>query len=95
MFCGKRRTFFSGDRLVINYSTSGAGSVRVEVQDVGGEAIEGFALGDGEEIYGDEIEGVVSWKDGSDVSKLAGRPVRLRFVMKDADLYSLRSADGE
>ena len=25
-----------------------------------------------------------------DVSRLAGQPVRLRFVMKDADLYSIR-----
>jgi hypothetical protein len=27
---------------------------------------------------------------GSDVSKLAGRPIRLRLVIQDADLYSLR-----
>ena len=90
-----RPLLFSGDRLAINYSTSAAGSVRVEVQDAGGEAIEGFALGDAEEIYGDEIEQVVSWKNGSDISKLAGRVLRLRFVMRDADLYSFRISDGE
>jgi hypothetical protein len=33
---------------------------------------------------------VVAWKAGSDVGKLAQQPIRLRFVMKDADLYSLR-----
>ena len=30
------------------------------------------------------------WKQGPDVGALAGKPVRLRFVLKDADLYSLR-----
>jgi hypothetical protein len=33
---------------------------------------------------------VVTWKSGRDVSGLAGRPVRLRFAMQDADLYSVR-----
>jgi hypothetical protein len=36
-------------------------------------------------MVGDQIEQTVSWKSGSDVSGLAGTPVRLRFVMKDAD----------
>ena len=39
---------------------------------------------------GDEIERVVHWQSGSDVRKLAGLPVRLRFIIRDADLYSLR-----
>ena len=81
---------FAGRRLVINFSTSAVGSVRVEIQDPQGKPIEGFTLADSPEIYGDAIEQVVRWKGGSDVSKLAGKPVRLRFVMRDADLYSLR-----
>jgi hypothetical protein len=76
--------------LEINYSTSAAGSIRVEIQEMGGEPIPGFRLADCPEIIGDEIARVVSWKDGGDVSRLAGKPVRLRFVMKDADLFSLR-----
>jgi hypothetical protein len=84
---------FQGKHLVMNYSTSGAGSVRVEVQDAAGKPIDGYALNDCPETYGDEIEQAVCWKGGSDVGKLAGRPVRLRFVMKDADLYSIRFAD--
>ena len=42
------------------------------------------------ETVGDAIEREVRWKGGADVSALAGRPVRLRFVMKDADVYALR-----
>jgi hypothetical protein len=33
---------------------------------------------------------VVVWKQGSDVGKLAGQPIRLRFVLNDADLYAIR-----
>jgi len=81
---------FEGKELVMNYSTSAVGSVRVEIQDQEGTLIPGFTLADCPEIYGDAIEEVVQWKGGSDVSALAGQVVRLRFVMKDADLYALR-----
>ena len=81
---------FEGDELEINYSTSAAGSVRVEVQDSGGAAVPGYELDRCRELIGDEIERVVAWDEGSSVGALAGRPVRLRFVMKDADLFSLR-----
>ena len=36
------------------------------------------------------IERAVKWKEGSDLGALAGRPVRLRFVMREADLFSFR-----
>jgi len=81
---------FSGRRLSINYSSSAAGGLRVELQTPAGKPIDGFAMSDCPEIIGDRIEHVVSWKAGADVSSLAGKPVRLRVVLKDADLYSLR-----
>lgn len=81
---------FEGKQLTVNFSTSAAGSVRVEIQDSGGRAVPGFALDDCAAIFGDEIARVVKWKAGPDVSSLAGKPVRLRFVMQDADLFSLR-----
>lgn len=81
---------FSGRKLVVNFATGAAGGIRVEVQDVSNEPIAGFTLEDSVETIGDEIERTVRWKQGSSVASLAGRTVRLRFVMKDADLYSLR-----
>ena len=81
---------FNGGELVLNLSTGAAGGLRVEIQDANGKPLPGFALGDAVEQVGDEIERVVSWKSGSDVSGLSGRPVRLRFTIRDADLYSLR-----
>ncbi|MBM3934694.1 MAG: hypothetical protein FJ319_10405 [SAR202 cluster bacterium] len=81
---------FEGDTLVINYSTSVVGSMRAELQDREGRAVEGFKLEDCEEIYGDEIERVVKWKGGT-LSDFQHQPVRLRFAMsKETDLYSIR-----
>ncbi len=81
---------FEGDELELNYATSAVGSVRVEIRDAGGGPLPGFALDKCAEIFGDEIEDVVRWAEGGDVGALAGRPVRLRFVMKDADLFAFR-----
>ncbi len=85
-----RPVVFAGSKLVLNYSTSAAGSVQVELQDAQGVPLLGFALADCHEIYGDQIERVVAWKGSSDLGKLAGAPVHLRFVLKDADLYSIQ-----
>ena len=81
---------FEGSELVLNYATSAAGSVRVEVQDADGEPMSGYALEESVEMYGDEIEAVVRWQSGSSVASLAGRPVRLRMALRDADIYALR-----
>jgi hypothetical protein len=81
---------FQGDRLVLNYATSAAGSLQVELQDESGRALPGFALADMPPLYGDELDAVAAWKSGGDVSSLAGKTVRLRFVLKDADLFALR-----
>ena len=81
---------FSGTRLEINFVTSAAGGIRIEVQDLNGQPFPGFSLQDCPEKIGDEIDRVVSWKGGDDLSQLAGKTVRLRIALKDADLYSFR-----
>lgn len=81
---------FDGKELVINYSTSAAGGIQVEVQGADGKPIPGLTQDDCPVIFGDEIERVVTWKSGSSLSSLAGKPVRLEFKMTDADLYSIR-----
>jgi hypothetical protein len=81
---------FQGERLALNYATSAAGSVQIELQDESGQPIAGFAQQDMEPLYGDELDAVVTWKSGADVSSLAGKTVRLRIVLKDADVYALR-----
>jgi len=81
---------FSGHDLVLNLATSAAGGIRVELQDAVGKPIDGFALGDCDELFGDSLERVVTWSGNADVSALAGTPVRLRFALCDADLFAFR-----
>jgi hypothetical protein len=81
---------FTGRKLVLNFSTGAAGSVRVEIQDADGHPLPGYTLADAAELIGDDTQRVVGWKSGPDLSNLAQHPIKLRFQMKDADLYSLQ-----
>ena len=80
---------FSGKSLRVNYTTSGTGRLRVELQDAAGKAIEGYALDDSKPLRGDAVSQAVGWKNGTDVSTLAGKPIRVRFVLEGGDLYSM------
>lgn len=86
---------FGGAELELNLSTGAAGFVQVELQDEDGFAIPGCSQHDCPEIIGDAVDRVVRWNGGTDLSALAGRTVRLRFVMKDADLFSYRFRPAE
>lgn len=88
--CVTRPITFSGDTLELNVSTSAAGSVRVELQDEAGKTLPGFALSDCPELIGDALSRPVIWTSGSRLHEIAGKPVRIRFVLKDADVFSFR-----
>jgi len=81
---------FKGNRLQINFSASAAGSVRVEIQDAQGTPVKHFTLADCPDMFGDEIARVVRWKGGTNTGGLAGKVVKVRFVLKDADLFSFQ-----
>lgn len=81
---------FQGEVLQLNFSSSAAGDIRVEIQDAQGKAIPGFALDDCLPLFGDSPSRRVEWKSGTDVSKMAGQAVRLRFVLRDADLFAFQ-----
>ncbi len=92
---GKLQTkpmIFAGERLLLNYSTSAAGSIRVELLDEAGRSLPGYSAADCDTVIGDEIERPVTWKGRGDLKAFSNRPVRLRFLMVDADLYALRFA---
>lgn len=81
---------FEGDQLVLNFATAPRGRVRVELRDASGNPLDGFALKNAVPLAGDSIEEVVAWETTSNVGPLAGRPVRVRIVLRDADVYSLQ-----
>ena len=77
---------FSGGRLRLNAATKGAGSVTVELLDNDSQPFEDFGRAD--PFRGDDLRHVVTFSGRSDVSKLAGKAVRLRFHLANAELYS-------
>ena len=81
---------FKGDSLSINYASSAAGEIRVEIQDEYGQAIPSFTLDQCIPVFGDELDRAIEWDSDSSLTKLAGIPIRLRFSLKDADLYSFK-----
>ncbi|MFB3829070.1 MAG: hypothetical protein ACE15B_20045 [Bryobacteraceae bacterium] len=80
-----------GKQLVLNVDTSALGEVQVEIQDESGAPLAGFSLAESDIIHSaNDINRTVTWKGSSDVSALAGKPIRLRFLLHDADLYAFQ-----
>ena len=81
---------FTGKELSLNLGTSAAGFVKMEFLDEAGEPIPGFTLDECDMFFGDTLDWRCSWNGSTDVSSLAGKTVSLRFVMREADLYSMK-----
>ncbi|MCC6509126.1 MAG: hypothetical protein IT423_08470, partial [Pirellulaceae bacterium] len=82
---------FTGQQLTLNYAAKPEGHVAVAIVDAStGETMPGFSIDDCAKLSGDSIEQVVAWKGQKDLKALSGKPVRLKFSLKQADLYSLR-----
>lgn len=81
---------FAGKALFMNFATSAAGGVQVELQGEDGRPLPGRAFDDCPPIFGDSLDRKVTWKDGGDIGAFSGKLVRLRFALKDADLFSFR-----
>lgn len=79
---------FTGSRLSLNLSASAAGSARVALLRPDGTPYDGYALEDCIEILGDTLDYTVRWTAGTDVSRLAGLPIRLHIALIDADVFS-------
>lgn len=62
----------------------------MELQSGDGEPIPEYELENCDELIGNEIERVVSWAGRHSIEKLQGKAVRLRVVIRDADLFALR-----
>ncbi|MFN8857595.1 MAG: hypothetical protein ACK50P_18655 [Planctomycetaceae bacterium] len=85
-----RPLVFHGDRLVLNGVTEAGGDIRVEMQDTAGRVLPGHALADCAPLAGDHLAHTVHWKSGADVRRWQGEVVRLRIVVRQAQLFSLQ-----
>ncbi|WP_157693918.1 hypothetical protein [Opitutus sp. GAS368] len=81
---------FSGRKLSVNFSTSAAGAIRVELLGADGRPLPGYSLKECDELFGDTLDRTVTWSGRSEIKVPAGQAVRLHMVLSDADLYSLQ-----
>jgi len=82
---------FAGNRLVLNVDTAASGELQVGLLEGNGEPIHGFGLDDCVYVNGNEQHYEVEWLgNGSNISRFAGRPVRLVIRMRGTSLYALQ-----
>ena len=76
---------FTGDALEINFATSAAGCCAIALCDESGAPLPGYDSG---ELFGDSTDRRVDFD--APLAALAGKPIILRFALRDAALYSFR-----
>ena len=77
----------SGEGLEVNVD-AGDGSLAVEVLSAAGEPLTGFTHDDCQAIFADGVRQSVRW--GGNARIPIGQPLRLRFHLQNASLYSFR-----
>lgn len=81
---------FDGKSLTVNAKANFYGSVVVEILDEQGQPVENYTAKDCIPMSLDSVSGAIAWKERSNLAELAGRPVKLRFQLKNARLYAYR-----
>lgn len=76
-------------KLYLNAATWTKGSIRVEVLNRGWQPIPGYTLAESQQIQGDALDHPVRWKDNADLSKLAGKEIRLKFYMTRSRIHAM------
>ncbi len=81
--------FSTGEQLIINARCHSKGYIEVEITDIMDEVWKGFSRSDCKRFTGDETSHVVAWEGQSGINMVPGY-TRVRFYMKNAELYSFR-----
>ena len=85
---------FQGNLLKLNVLVRDGGYLRVGLLDENGAPLPGRTPAECEPITGDQIDALVAWKDGSDVTPQAGKPTRIQIKMDQASLFAFRFTVG-
>ncbi len=78
---------FGGSRLFVNVEAP-KGDLLAEVLDESGRPIPGFTSRTCIPVRGDHTIAPIRWRNGASLQDLASQPVRLRFRLRNARLYS-------
>jgi hypothetical protein len=80
---------FQGRQVHLNFRAAPAGYVQVEAVGHDGTILQGRSFGDCDPLTGDQLDQVVRWKGQADLGHAAGSPVKLRFRLRSADIFSV------
>lgn len=84
----------AGAALLVNAAVRPGGELRVEVQDGAGNPLHGFGAADCTAIRGDGVRLPVRWGDRAGDPSWARRDIKLRFSLRDAELFGFVCGDG-
>lgn len=87
---------FSGSRLHLNMELAGngPGDLKVEILDPAYFPLPGYTVADADRLTRSGLDNLVTWNGNPDISRLAGRPIKLRFYLRNAKLFSFRVPSG-
>ncbi len=66
------------------------GQIRVEVLDANGNPVPGFTRDECVPFTGDELDVCVRWQDHPNLYPVIGKPVKLKFYLKNATVYGFQ-----
>ena len=89
-FTGKQLHLNLQANLYTGAGVSGPCGMWVEIMDTTNHAIPGFSMREFDPVHRGGLDQVVSWKGRSDLSELAGRPIKLRFHFRNASFYAFQ-----
>lgn len=84
-----RQIKWPGGKLLVNAAAS-EGELKVRVTDARRKVIDGFDYDDCVPFTSDRVSHEITWKQNA-IDSLAGQVIRFEFLLKNADLYSMRA----
>jgi hypothetical protein len=83
-----------GDSLFVNADCGADGWLKAERLDAAGNVLPDFTLADCRPVTGDSLSHRITWRGANTLPTGMPETIRIRFTMKNADLYSFRFDDG-
>ena len=88
-----RREVFRTPRITVNARTASSGYVVAELLDRNDNVVPGFGRDGCIPFKGDSVRGTIEWKTKQFAGEWIGADKKVRFFLKNADLYSYLPAD--
>jgi len=81
---------FQGSRLLLNMDANAGGWLKVELRDAKNRPITAFAEQNADKLWGNHLAKPATWQGSDNVRRLAGKPIRLRFVGRGVKLFAFQ-----